>query len=707
MAVLNKIRKQSIFLIIIIALALFSFVLADVIQNGGFTSQKSLNIIATINDTDIPREDFARKVDDALRNLGPNATNAQAMNMVWNNELRKALLSEQFEELGLVIGADQLRNALAQNLAGNQAFLNEAGVFDNNKLQEYIADVKANNPTLYAQFIEFEKSVTQNAMEQTYYNLIKAGIGATIAEAELEYKMENDKVDVEFVQIPYTSIPDSEITVTNSDITEYIKKNAKQYKTEASVDIQYVLFAEDPSANDEEAVKEEITSLLSQKIEYNSISKQNDTLPGFKETDDDIAFISQNSEGKFQDRWWFKKDLPAAIADTIFAMNKGEIYGPYKLENSYNLAKVLDIRQLADSVQAKHILITWEGLPSASETTKRTKEQAKTLADSLLNTLSKDSSKFEALVTQFSDDPSAKENKGDLVYLTPGSTIEAFDTYIFNNKKGDKSVVETDFGYHVISIEDQKNIQKAIKVGNITKAIVPSEETVNKIFVDATKFESNAASSDFLKVAKESEYDVRPVNKIGELEENIPGIGNNRSIVTWAFGKESKVGEVKRFNVNNGYAIVQLTNKSEKGLMSAADASISITPILRNEKKAKKIMESIKGSSLEEIAQEKNVQVKRANAITMKAPTLADAGTEPKVVGTAFGLKEGATSTLIEGKNGVYKIKVLARNDAPKTDNYTAYFNQINSKRAAQVNANVFNALKNKATIEDRRANFY
>jgi len=661
MAVLNKIRQRSIFLIIIIALALFSFVLADVIQNGGFTSQKSLNTIATINNTDISREDFAKKVDDALRNLGPNATNAQAMNMVWNNELRKALLTKQFEELGLVVGADQLRNALAQNLAGNQAFLNEAGVFDNNKLQEYIADVKANNPPLYAQFIEFEKSVTQNALEQTYYNLVKAGIGATNAEGELEYRIENDKVDLEFVQIPYSSIPDSEITITESDITEYIKKNTKQFKTEASVDIQYVLFAENPSSKDDEAVREEIASLLSQKIEYNNITKQNDTLPGFKDTNDDIAFVSQNSEGKYQDRWWFKKDLPATIADTVFGMNKGEIYGPYKLDNSYNLLKVIDVRQLADSVQAKHVLITWEGLPSASETTARTKEQAKTLADSLLNVLQKDNKKFESIVTQFSDDQSAKENKGDLGYLTPGATIEAFNNYLFDNKKGDKGVIETDFGYHIVFIEDQKNVQRAIKVANITKAIVPSEETVNKIFVDATKFESSAASLDFLKVAKESEYDVRPVNKIGELEENIPGIGNNRSIVTWAFGKESKVGEVKRFNINNGYAIVQLTNKKEKGLLSAAEASISVTPILRNEKKAKKISESIKGSSLEEIAQEKNVQVKKANAITMKAPTLADAGTEPKVVGTAFGLKEGVTSKLIEGKNGVYKIKVLTR----------------------------------------------
>ncbi len=616
------------------------------------------------------------------------------------------LLREQFDELGLTVGADQLRSGLAQNLSNNPAFLNEAGVFDNNKLQEYIADVKANDPLRYSQFVEFEQSIMQNIKEQTYFNMVKAGLMATTSEGAFEYKIENDKADIEFVQIPYTSIPDAEITVTNEDITAYIKKNEKRFQTEAAVDIQYVFFAEDPSQEDDQVVKNEIESLLSQKIEFNAISKQNDTLVGFRETQDHIGFVAQNSEVQFQDRWWFKKDLPVEIADTIFAMNVGDVYGPFKLENSYNLSKLVAVKQLADSVQAKHVLISWDALQSAGQTS-RTKEQAKTLADSLLNVIRKDVSKFEVIASEFSDDPSVAENKGDLGFLNPGSTIEAFDNYIFDNQKGDKSVVESDFGYHVIVIEDQKNIQKAVKIANITKTVVPSEETTNKIFVEATQFEARAASGDFANVSKENELDLRPVNKIGELEENIPGIGNNRNIVSWAYEKNTKVGDVKRFNINNGYAIVQLTNKSEKGLMSAAEASAQVTPILRNEKKAKQIRETVKGNTLEEIAQEKNTQVKTANAIAIKTPTLVDAGTEPKVVGAAFGIKEGQTSGWIDGRNGVYKIRVLARRDAPATENYASYVAQLNTKRATGINANVFSALKKNAKIEDRRASFY
>lgn len=706
MAVLNKIRQQSVFLIVIIALALFSFVFMDVIDSGGFTSNKEQNTIATVNGNDISRTEFVTKVENALRNMGSNATSLQAANAVWNSELRSTLLKEQFEKLGLQISDEQLQNALAENLAGNPTFTNEAGVFDNFKLQEYLADVKANAPEMYNQFVQFENSVSQNAKEQTYYTLITAGLNPINYEGKQEYKLENDKVDIEFIQIPYSNISDDDIEVTESDINDYIKRNAQRYQAEAAVDIQYTLFEEAPTSTDEAQIEEEITALLEPKYEYNAITKQNDTVPGFAEVTDYVTYLSQHSDSPYNDRWYFKNQLPQSIADTLYAMNVGEVYGPYKTEQQFNLVKVVAQRQLADSVQAKHILISWEGLQTAGEVS-RTKEQAKTLADSLLNVIQRDATKFEELAGQFSNDPSVAQNNGDLGYLPPQATVEEFDNFIFNNSTGDKAVVETDFGFHIISIEDQKNIQKAIKVAFITKKIEPSEETLNQTFTNATRFESNALKTDFMAASKEAMVDVRPVNKIGELEENIPGIGNNREIVNWAFEKETKVGDVKRFNVNSGYAVVQLTAKTKKGLMTASDATAQVTPLVKKEKKAKQLMASINETTLEEIASAHNTTVKRANALNRKSPVIPDAGTEPKVVGAAFGLDQGETSGLIEGRNGVYKVRVLSKTEAADVQNYSAYVTQLKNRRTAGLTTGVFNALKKKADIDDRRANFY
>ena len=191
------------------------------------------------------------------------------------------------------------------------------------------------------------------------------------------------------------------------------------------------------------------------------------------------------------------------------------------------------------------------------------------------------------------------------------------------------------------------------------------------------------------------------------MDANIPGVGENRSIVTWAFNKDTNIGDVKRFNTTNGYVIAQLTRRNPKGLKSIAEASATVTPILRNEKKAKLIRESISSTDIKKVASNQNLSTKTANAITMANPTIAGSGTEPKVIGTAFGLKLGETSKLIDGVKGVFMVKVTAVNNAPEIQDYSAFANRLNTSSAASIDANAFNALKNKADIDDNRAAFY
>jgi len=285
--------------------------------------------------------------------------------------------------------------------------------------------------------------------------------------------------------------------------------------------------------------------------------------------------------------------------------------------------------------------------------------------------------------------------------------VPVFDSFTIDNKPGTYGVVETDFGFHVIGVVDQKNVQRAIKVATITKEIEPSEKTLNDVFSNASKFEVAAQKEDFTKIAEEQSLELRPVNKIGQLDANIPGIGNNRTIINWAFNEETKVGNVKRFTIPNGYVIAQLTRKDPKGLMSVAEASTTVTPILRNEKKAKKIRESITGTTLEEIAASQNVTVQTATALTMAAPTIPGAGLELAVVGASFGKKPGELTNLVDGKSGVFKVRVLALNNAPDLETYTTYANQLNAKVIPSVNTTVYNALKKAADIVDNRANFF
>ncbi len=694
MAVLNNIRKHGIFLIIIIALALFSFVLSGVIGDGN-TPTKGESTVATINGVDLLREDFMKKVEAVQRTMGPNSPTNQAMNIVWDRELRRVVLEEQYESLGLTAEKAQISNSLKITLATNPAFQNEIGEFSELKMQEYIASVKAaaetGNTQAYSAWLDYENSTVNTLLENNYFNLIKGGLITTLAEGKQEYHFQNDNIDIEFLQIPYTKIADEDVTVTDKEIETYIRANSKDYEVDPQVDIQYVSFLENPSEEDNNNTKADISKLITD----------------FAATDDITEFVNINSEITYSDRWYLKNDLPVEIADDIMVQNLNEVYGPYKDNETYSIARVFETKQMADSAKAKHILVRFAGLSSASQDIVRTKENAKKLADSILRVVKKNTNKFDALAAEFSEDLSNKDKGGDLGYFTQGRMVKPFNDYIFDNKIGDIGVVETDFGFHVIEIDDQKNIQKAVKVALILKKIQASEKTINDVFSKATKFEIAAKDADFSALAREEGLSASPVNKIGELDANIPGVGENRSIVTWAFNEETNIGDIKRVNTNNGYVIAQLTRRNPKGLKSIAEASATVTPILRSEKKAKLIRESISSADINEVASSQNLSTKTANAITMANPTIAGAGTEPKVIGAAFGLKPGETTKLIDGVKGVFMVKVTAVNNATDLQDYSAFANQLNASFAPSINTNAFNALKNKADIEDNRASFY
>lgn len=707
MAILNSIRKRGVFLIIIIALALFSFILADVIRNGGFSSEKSLTTVATINGETLTRDIFMKQVELTQRNLGENGTTAQAMNMVWDRELRNVLQQQQYDALGLTAQKEQLEESLRMGLASNPTFQDTDGVFSALKVQEYIANVKATNPTAYQQWLDYENNLKSGALQTTYYNMIKAGMRSTLSEGEQEYRYQNDKINMQYVYVPYTSIPDTDVSVTDSEIEAYIRNNAADYEQTPQVDVQFVSFSEAPSDADIADAETTITSLLKDREVYNSNINATETLKGLENTQDYQNFINDNSDVPFQDRYFFKSDIPEAIAEDLFATPLNGIYGPYKLGNNNNISKVIGITQMPDSVQSRHILIRYQGSFRASDAISRSKEDAKAMADSIARVLKRNRNKFEALAKTLSDDKSNSDNGGDLGYSGPGKLTKDFNDFIFDNNTGTLGVVETEFGFHVVEVQEQKNKQKAMKFATISKEIEASEKTLNEVFANASRFEVAAQKGDFSQIAKTQELALKPVNKIGALDATIPGVGNNRSIVNWAFEEDVSVGDVKRFSILDGYVVVQLTRKSPKGLMSIAEASALVMPKLRNAYKAKQIMASISGDDLDAIASSQGITVQNATAITMAAPTIPGAGAEPEVVGAAFAKAAGETTSLIAGEKGVFKVRVTAVNNAPVLENYASYANQLNSAATPAVNTKVYQALKNAAEIEDNRANFF
>ena len=719
MAVLNKIRQRSLFLILIIALALFSFVLTDLFKNSDALFGGSQDIVATVNGKNINRIEFMNRVETIQRQMGPNASSTQAMNRVYDQEVRRAIMNTQFEELGLSVEQDQMKDLLKQNFASYTEFQNEAGLFDENKLTEFVANLKEIYPDRavlgtfqlnYDEWVNNESSIAVNAQEQSYYNMIKAGVNATLNEAEVEYMLENSTRDLKYVQVPYSTINDSLVEVTKSDIKNYINLNKKKFEVDATRDIVYVEFKEEPSLKDEESLITTFDKFINGTIEFDN--GKNDTIVAFAQVKNDnienyINFVAE-SDVPYTNSFIKKTGLPAVAADTLFNLNVGDIYGPYKDGGLMKMTKMVATRQMPDSAKVRHILIPHLGATRAAPDVTQTEEEARKTADSVLAIVKANRSKFPELVTALSSDQGSVEKGGEYDFHPSTQMVKPFSDFEFQNNVGDIDVVQTQFGFHIIEILDQKGSSKAVKVATIARPIEPSEETIDNVFNDAAKFEIAIQDADFQEMAKERDLTVKPVNGIAILDENIPGIGSQRPIVRWAFESGTKVGNVKRFSIpGGGYAVVQITAVHKAGLMDAENASASAIGEIRKEKKAQMIREKITGTTVDDVASEQNRPANTAAAVNMKNPTISGAGLEPQVVGVAFGLKEGETSGLINGARGVFMVEVTKVNEATKLDNYQAIANRLSTARTTAAQTKVYNALKETADIEDNRERFY
>jgi len=429
-----------------------------------------------------------------------------------------------------------------------------------------------------------------------------------------------------------------------------------------------------------------------------------DTIPGFRNTTDYEGFLSRYSDVKFDSIYKAKTELPAQFADSLLALDIGELFGPYRDGNAFKVSKMI-AKKPGGSTKASHILLAYAGAERVDPSITRTKEDAEAKAKEILAEALKADADFSALAREHSDGPSGPQG-GDLGFFQEGVMTPKFNDFVFGNPVGRIGLVETEFGYHIVNVTEKQDL---VQIATLVRNIEPSEETINALFTDATKFEMATTTSDkaFIEVAQENEFVVRPVNQIKSMDENLPGLSAQRNIVQWAFNEDTEVGDIRRFNINNGYAVVQLTAKYDEGLMSVEDASATVLSEIRKQKKAEQILQANTGKSLEELASSNNTIISTASALTVKAPTIAGAGREPLVVGTAFSLDQGQVSELIQGETGIFKLEVTKKEVSPELPNYATYANTLGTANSNRVNTAVFTALKNKSDVEDNRAAFY
>ena len=697
MAVLQKIRQRSALLIAVIGFCLFAFIAGDVFTKGSFG--KSSNDVGSVNGKDIPFEDFRLKVSNVEKSQ-QGVTPTAAANRVWDQEVSIALLTSEFDKLGLRVGAKHIMEVLKadQNIGKNPMFLNSAGLFDESKFKEAIKT----NPEIAQYINDREKDAELNAKYQMYASMIKAGTYTTESEGKFKYEMEANKVSFGYVTGLYSTVKDSDVKVSDDEIVAFMKKNEKKYKADENREIEYVLIEDKASPADEAEIKAKINGLLSGSVVYNAQTGKNDTLPGFRSATNVVEYVNANSDIPYDSTYVAKKDLPAVDADKLYNLAPGEIYGPYMFGKYYCLSKSMG-RKVGVNAKASHILISYEGTQVPNKKEKRTKEEAKLKAESILAQVNANPDSFLMLAFTASDDSSSQQG-GDLGFFGPNQMVKPFNDFVFGSPIGKVGLVETPFGFHIIKVTDK---QDGIRLATVAQKVEASEATSNDVFTKATQFEIDANDKDFAKTATAMKLTVAAPVTVKAMDEAFGPLGNQRNIVSWAFEDGTKVGAVKRFEVANlGNVIAKIKKVNPEGLMAVDLVRSYVEPILKNKKKAELIKAKMVGTSLEAIAKSAGSAVQQATDVTMENPVLTGGvGQEPKVVGNAFALTAGKLSAPIEGNTGVYVVKNTSTVKAPVLKDHTAYVAKLKAQSAGDVNR-VLPALKDKAEIKDNRRQF-
>ena len=694
MAVLGKIREKSIFLIIVIGLALFAFIISGAIGSD-YGNIGPNEPIGEVDGEEVLLSNYRSLVEQDQKVYG--SSTIESVNKVWDQYILSLVLKSQIDLLEIDAGRNQIEQVVSsdQNLTQDSRFINEAGFFDFGLFTNFISQIRDQNPSAYESWKLQESNIISSAKQSIYFDLVRSGLFNLKSQKEIINDFKNTKVDFQYVKIPFSSLSDTLFKLDDNEIDNYIKKNKSDYIFKPIRNIEYVVFFEQPTDEDEKQIRTQLESLIKDKIEYNEVSKLNDTLIGFKNTNEIFEFVERNSDTPFDSVYLPKGRLSKEYSESLFNLDIGEVYGPYKDLGSLKISRLLD-RKIDGSIRASQILISYNGSSNQNPNINRSKEEAKNLANDLFFKIRRNPKSFSNYVQEFSDG-AGKSTLGDIGFFQEKNVLPEIFSRLSKSRIERLNLIETDFGFHIIKATDKQDV---LLMANVVKNIIPSEETSNKVFRNATKFEMDLLNSKetFNLLAEQNGYNIRRVNEIDRLDETLPGLPNQRSIVQWLFNENTDKGMIKRFNLSfGGYAIVKVIEIDENGLVSSNEVRSSVRRKLINQKKSNYILNSEGNSKMQDIAAKYNLEVIDASLVSRFDQILVGAGNEPHVTGVAFSLDKNETSKLIVGNEGLYKIKLTNINtnsedeiDLNKTEDFSEIiFNPDNFLEALKDNANI------------------
>ncbi len=702
MATLEKLRNRAgVLVAIVIGIALLAFILGDFVGSGGSLFNRSHFEIAEISGKSIPYQHYQERIDKILELnkalSGQSAIDEQTAERireeVWNEIVRENVLGNSYENHGINVTPEELFDMVQGNnlhpIIKEQFGNRQTGEVDRGMIIQFLKNMENDPSGLQKAFwLYIENIIQQDRIYNKYINLIKKGMFVTDLQASHSLADRNKKVDFSYALKRYNTINDSLITVSNQEIKDYYKKHKHEFEQQTLRDVEYVVFPILPSSEDNTLAQEWISGIKGD----------------FAHTADPVQFINLNSDVPFNSKYLkFSEIANQEVNQWAEKAAIGDVFGPIYENDSYQLVRIVDIAQLPDSVKARHILI---GLKDKS---KETHDLAKAKADSLYNVVKKGAN-FARLASDYSDDPGSAEKGGDLGWFPEGVMVQPFNDACFKGKKGDMVLVETQFGFHIINILEVGKTSKKVQLATLTRAVVPSTRTYQKVYQEASEFAGlNNTYVKFNQAILDKKLNKRLASNLREADRRIAGLDNPREMIRWAY--RAKVQDVSPvFEFGDNFVVAALKSAKQEGTAPLEQVAEDIKSKVIIDKKAALLMDEFKKvlsqrDNINQVGTDLSVLLMEATRVSFSSFSLPSVGFEPAVIATAVATPEGVIAGPIKGNTGVYALAVTAIN-VDEGDNLTErrrLQNTLNSRAGYEA----YEAIKKSAGIVDKRSSFF
>ena len=700
MATLGEIRKRSGLLLAVIGFAMLAFILTDFMSSLGSGGGNSIYVGEVLGE-DIMHQAYAQKIEEGINNwksqnqqaVLTQAIRGQIRQQMWDQYVREIVMDNEYLRLGIDVSDDEFFELLQgvnvhPQISQVPAFQDQnTGIFDRSKVLGYLKQIDQDQTgearTRWLTFQEYLIGLIKNAK---YNTLISKSMYVTDQEA-LESFNEGLQTSVfNYVAIPFNSISDSLVYANDSEIVKYYKKHKSDYKQEASNDIDFVVFEVTPSSEDEQetrSVAEDLKSDFAIFEDYDLMARRN--------SDNTSARFIFSTKDKLQDPKW----------QELFLANQGSVIGPYKYSQGvYRIAKLVDVQNRPDSVEARHILIRPNqdmDLDSVSNLLESIKSKIQNGSD------------FGDLAQKHSEDKGSAIKGGDLGWFQEGAMVDEFNEVCFSSNIGSLNIVKSQFGVHLTEVTRISQPVRKIKIAFIDRNIEPSTETFNRYYSQAAQFTGKILNQGiaFDSLVVSQNLRKRSDSKVLINKQSIAGLPNSREVVRWAnSSSEGQISEV--FRVENSYVVAYLKKKNLEGLIPLDDIREEISALVVKEKKGEFISKSIQADNLEGIAANQRQKVIQAKTANLSDLSIQGVGYEPELVGAIFAANSSSISIPIKGQNAVYVAEVISKDDFVSSfDKAIQKKQELQQGYSAYSIGAVYNVLKTKADIKDNRSDFY